>query len=79
MAVIFRIGLYNVNKCSVILLSKVRTYHDNDNNCPADLEKVFKVPQILNLPFSNVPQKCVKTMENSTVHYAITRATIKYI
>jgi hypothetical protein len=28
-------------------------------------------PRILNLPFSNVPQKCVKTTENLTVHYPL--------
>jgi hypothetical protein len=35
----------------------------------AGLEKVFNDPRILNLPFSNFPQKCAKTMENLTVHY----------
>ena len=41
----------------------------------SDLEKVFNVPRILNLPFSNVSQtikfgsKGRKTMKNFTVRY----------
>jgi hypothetical protein len=39
--------------------------------------KVFNVPQILNLPCSNVPQKYVKTMENlgpyTLLHYVFNK------
>ena len=35
-------------------------------------------PQILILSFSNVPHKCMKTMANLTVHYAIMYTTTKY-
>jgi hypothetical protein len=38
--------------------------------CAADLEKVFNIPRILNLPFSTIPQTCVKTIEKfDPTHY----------
>ena len=35
----------------------------------SDVERVFNVPRIVNLPFSSVPQKGAKTMGNSIVDY----------
>ena len=39
--------------------------------CAADLEKVFNIPRILNLPFSTIPQTCVKQLKNLTLHITI--------
>jgi hypothetical protein len=42
----------------------------------ADLEKVFNVPRILNLPFSNVPQNNLQILLTvDEEHFAISKYT----